>query len=120
MNSTGICSRSRVRPWIISRVLIAHTCFGRNGGLAPVSLPLFQGVRVRAVKRQLSLSVMILLLGYWAEEHAVPAAVDVRNHVSFQTVAIVRPKPDRIGSVANDPQRTSPLLSGCKMPVERN
>src|SRR5262245_63995147 len=42
----------------------AITCFGRNGGLAPVSLPLFQGVRVRAVKTQLSLSVMILLLSY--------------------------------------------------------
>src|SRR5262245_28223862 len=65
-------ARSRVRPWIISRVLIAHTCFGRNGGLAPVSLPLFHGVRVRAVKRQLSLSAMILLLGYGAEEHAFP------------------------------------------------
>ena len=54
--ATSNIARSRVRPWIISRVLIAHTCFGRNGGLAPVSLPLFQGVRVRAVKRQLSLS----------------------------------------------------------------
>jgi hypothetical protein len=36
--------RSRVRPSTISRVLIAHTCFGRSGGLAPISLPLFQGV----------------------------------------------------------------------------
>jgi hypothetical protein len=32
----------------------------------------------------------------------VPAAVDLRDHVSFQTIAVVRPKPDRIGSVAND------------------
>jgi len=36
----------------------------------------------------------------------VPAAVDVRDHVSFQTVAVVRPKPDRIGSVANDPKQS--------------
>ena len=56
---------------------------------------------------------MILLLGYWAEEHAVPAAVDVQDHVSFQTVAIVRPKPDRIGSVANDPEPTSPVEDFC-------
>ena len=62
--ATSNIARSRVRPWIISRVLIAHTCFGPNGGLAPVSLPLFQGMRVRAVKSQLSLSVMILLLSY--------------------------------------------------------
>src|SRR5262245_48384104 len=81
-------ARSRVRPWIISRVLIAHTCFGRNGGLAPVSLPLFQGVRVRAVKRQLSLSVMILLLGYGAEEHAFPRRWTCGIMSSFQRVAV--------------------------------
>jgi hypothetical protein len=34
-------SLKRFNNW--SRVLIAQTCFGRRGGLAPVSLPLFQG-----------------------------------------------------------------------------
>ena len=29
-----------------------------------------------------------------------------RNHVSFQRVAVIRLKPDRIGSVANDPYAT--------------
>src|SRR5262245_56194827 len=77
-------ARSRVRPWIISRVLIAHTCFGRNGGLAPVGLPLLQGVRVRAVKRQLSLSVMLLLLGYGAEEHAFPQRWTCRIMSAFR------------------------------------
>jgi hypothetical protein len=33
------------------------------------------------------------------------------DHVSFQTVAVVKPKPDRIGSVANDPLLT---LAGLK------
>src|SRR5262245_39122107 len=77
-------AKSRVRPWIISRALIAHTCFGRNGGLAPVSLPLFQGVRIRAVKRQLSLSVMILLLGYGAVEHAFPQRWTCRIMSAFR------------------------------------
>ena len=55
-------ARSRVLPSIISRVLIAHTCFGRNGGLAPISLPLFQGVRRGDSKVRLSLSGMVVLL----------------------------------------------------------
>ena len=56
--------RSRVRPSIIRRVLIDHTCFGRSGGFAPISLPLFQGVRVGLFNRQASLSDMVVLLGY--------------------------------------------------------
>src|ERR1700757_4374520 len=38
-------ARSRVRPAICSFVRIDQTCFGRRGGLAPISLPLFQGSR---------------------------------------------------------------------------
>jgi hypothetical protein len=38
-----------VRPSTINRVLIDQTCFGRSGGLDPISLPLFQGVRGRSV-----------------------------------------------------------------------
>jgi len=34
-------SLKRFNNW--SRVLTAQTCFGLRGGLAPVSLPLFQG-----------------------------------------------------------------------------
>jgi hypothetical protein len=49
---------------------------------------------------------MVLLLGYWGEEHALPQRWAPRNHVSFQRVAVIRPKPDRIGSVANDPEAT--------------
>src|SRR5262249_35044444 len=44
-------ARSRVRPSTINRVLIDQTCFGRSGGLAPISLPLFQGVWLGAVDR---------------------------------------------------------------------
>jgi cation diffusion facilitator CzcD-associated flavoprotein CzcO len=32
-------------PSICNRVRIDHTCFGRNGGFWPMSLPLFQGAR---------------------------------------------------------------------------
>jgi hypothetical protein len=32
-------ARSRVRPSTINRVLMDQTCFGRSGGLAPISLP---------------------------------------------------------------------------------
>jgi len=35
-----------VRPSIWSLVRIDQTCLGDSGGLAPISLPLFQGVRV--------------------------------------------------------------------------
>jgi hypothetical protein len=41
-------AKSRVRPSICSLVLIDQTCFGRSGGFAPVSFPLFQGVRLGA------------------------------------------------------------------------
>ena len=37
-------AKSRVRPEIWSRVLIAQTCFGWSGGFAPVSFPLFHGL----------------------------------------------------------------------------
>src|SRR5215813_14178421 len=36
-------AKSRVRPSICNRVRIDQTCFGRNGGFWPISLPLFQG-----------------------------------------------------------------------------
>src|ERR1700738_5318048 len=46
-------ARSRVRPSTSNRVLIDQTCFGRSGGLAPISLPLFQGARRGTDERQL-------------------------------------------------------------------
>jgi hypothetical protein len=36
-------AKSRVRPSTWSLVRIDQTCFGRSGGFAPISLPLFQG-----------------------------------------------------------------------------
>src|SRR5262249_57427072 len=61
---------SRVRPSTISRVLIDQTCFGRNGGLAPVSFPLFQGVRAGPFNKVISLSGMVVLLGDENRERA--------------------------------------------------
>src|SRR5690242_14235973 len=57
-------ARSRVRPSIINRVLMDQTCLGRSGGLAPISFPLFQGVRLELVDAAVSLSGMVVLLGY--------------------------------------------------------
>src|SRR5665811_1885705 len=57
-------ARSRVRCSIWSLVRIAQTCFCRSGGLAPVSFPLFQGIRLGAGRSKLVLSCMVALLGY--------------------------------------------------------
>src|ERR1700738_882652 len=64
-------ARSRIRPSNSNRVLIDQTCFGRSGGLAPISLPLFQGVRLLG-GAQFSMSDMIVLLCYEDDEHAPP------------------------------------------------
>ena len=63
-------ARSRIRPSTSNRVLIDQTCFGRSGGLAPISLPLFQGVR------------------YEDGEHAPPAR-KVEKDFGFQRVAVI-------------------------------
>src|SRR5664279_4924458 len=57
-------ARSRVRLSIWSLVRIAQTCFCRNGGLAPVSFPLFQGIHLGAGSSELALSCMVALLVY--------------------------------------------------------
>src|SRR5271156_6991845 len=62
-------ARSRIRFSNSNRVLIDQTCFGRSGGLAPISLPLFQGARLLGGE-QFSLSDMIVLLCYEDDEHA--------------------------------------------------
>jgi len=61
-------ARSRVRPSIWSFVRIDQTCFGRSGGFAPVSLPLFQGTRFASVGVAITASCIVILLGYRAEE----------------------------------------------------
>jgi hypothetical protein len=43
-------------------VRIAQTCFCRSGGLAPISFPLFQGIRPAAGSKKLALSCMVVLL----------------------------------------------------------
>src|SRR4029077_15485394 len=55
-------ARSRVRWSIWSLVRIAQTCFCRSGGLAPISFPLFQGVRPGAGSKNSALSCIIVLL----------------------------------------------------------
>src|SRR5438046_9850914 len=57
-------ARSRTRPSIWSFVRIDQTCFGRSGGFAPVSLPLFQGTRLWGVGVAITSSCIVILLGY--------------------------------------------------------
>jgi hypothetical protein len=39
-------------------------CFCLSGGMDPVSLPLFQGIRFGAAKMEFVLSSIVVLLGY--------------------------------------------------------
>src|SRR5665213_3074346 len=57
-------AKSRDRCSICSLVRIAQTCFCRNGGLASVSFPLFQGVRLTVGGSELASYSMVALLGY--------------------------------------------------------
>src|SRR3954463_7790346 len=65
-------ARSRTRASIWSFVRIDQTCFGRSGGFAPVSLPLFQGTRLWGVGVAITSSGIVILLGYKSEEHEPP------------------------------------------------
>src|SRR5258708_14839733 len=68
-------ARSRLRSATWSLVRIDQTCFGRSGGLAPTSLPLFQGPRLSEGATEASLSGMVILLvgenGQHAPTHAL-------------------------------------------------
>src|SRR5499427_6695424 len=57
-------ARSRARPSTWSFVRIDQTCFGRSGGFAPVSLPLFQGTRFGGAWVWIASSCIVILLGY--------------------------------------------------------
>jgi hypothetical protein len=57
-------AKSRVRLSTWSLVRMDQTCFGRSGGFAPVSLPLFQGRRLDVVGTAFSVSCMVILLSY--------------------------------------------------------
>jgi len=57
-------AKSRVRPSMCNRVRMEQTCFGRNGGFWPMSLPLFQGSRRDAEGVLCTwVSMVILLVG---------------------------------------------------------
>src|SRR5216684_8928358 len=75
-------ARSRLRSATWSLVRIDQTCFGRSGGLAPTSLPLFQGPRLSEAATEASLSCMVILLvgenGQHAPTHALRSRVGVR------------------------------------------
>src|SRR6266508_2304541 len=53
-------ARSRVRPSSWSLVRMHQTSFGRSGCFAPISLPLFQGLRLDTVGAEFSWSCMVI------------------------------------------------------------
>jgi hypothetical protein len=56
-------AKSRLRSATWSLVRIDQTCFGRSGGLAPISLPLFQAPRYRRPLTEEHLSPPVAKLG---------------------------------------------------------
>ena len=85
-------------------VLIDQTCFGRRGSIAPISLPLFQGMRW-LVGARFSLSGMVVLLRYKDDEHAprmqATKSCPLSECYGHENACA------RIGLVANDPIGTS-------------
>src|SRR5579864_6416633 len=72
-------AKSRLRSAICSLVRIDQTCFGRSGGLAPISLPLFQAGRLGAAGAEVSSSCMVLLLVSENDQHGLIAAFRLVN-----------------------------------------
>jgi hypothetical protein len=72
--------RSRLRSAIWSLVRIDQTCLGRSGGLAPISLPLFQAARFGAAL--VSLSCMVILLACENDQHGLNASAPGRQSAS--------------------------------------
>src|SRR5260370_28887706 len=70
-------ARSRLRSAIWSLVRIDQTCLGRSGGLAPISLPLFQAARLGAAS--VSLSCMVILLVVRVTSMASTQALRIAN-----------------------------------------
>jgi hypothetical protein len=75
-------AKSRLRSAIWSFVRIDQTCFGCSGGLAPTSLPLFQGPRLSEVATEASSSCMAILLVGENGQHGLNASVPGRRLAS--------------------------------------
>jgi len=85
---------------------------GRSGGLAPISFPLFQGVRLGFV--DVTVSSMVVLLGYREPGACVAARRSPPQiHVGFQRFADEKTRGPAVQSVAHDPARTSPAVRCC-------
>src|SRR5215475_11356086 len=82
-------ARSRARPSTINRVLMDQTCFGRSGGLAPISLPLFHGVRGRSFEGHSHSQKWSYSSVTENQELARQHARRRKKHVSFQRLAVV-------------------------------
>jgi hypothetical protein len=79
--------------WLRQRTqsLLAHKQVAIEGGLAPVSLPLFQGVRLDAAGDGFSLSCMVILLGCENDQDGVKSSVCARRAVSAFRVTSAAP-----------------------------
>jgi len=80
-------AKSRVRPPISNRVLIDQTCFGRRGGFAPISFPLFQGARREVCERKLHCRAWSYSSVAEDDEHA-PLTTEHRWWIGFQNFAV--------------------------------
>jgi hypothetical protein len=94
-------ARSGVRPSTSSRVPIDQTCFGRSGGWAPTSLPLFRGVR-GAEWRIGNFGRALSFPSVTAENDHAPRPRG-RNRFGFQRVAVMAAASGDSRSVAFDP-----------------
>src|SRR6516225_5331643 len=65
-------ARSRILPSNCNSLRIDQTCFGRSGGFAPVSFPLFQGKCLDVAGISISRPCMAILL-YYRGGHLAPA-----------------------------------------------
>src|SRR5262249_37141830 len=100
-------ARSRVRPPTINRVLIDQTWFGRSGGLAPINLTLFQGVRRQELERLLSSG-----MGRAPQFLRARACAATIDRVCFQWLAVIAVAVGCPRSATNDPQRSIAGLTG--------
>jgi hypothetical protein len=66
----------------LRKARIDQTCFGQSGGLAPISLAVFQGGRLDAAGAEVSSSCMVILLVFENDQHGLTASVPGRQSAS--------------------------------------
>src|SRR5262249_12436525 len=102
-------ANSRIRPSIWSLVRIDQTCLAESGGLAPMSFPLFQGVRISAGGLESSWICMVVLLPNVESDHGARQTGPHPFYARFWRYSGHGSRAVLIASGANDPKRTLAL-----------